>query len=144
MSILNAAPSLVPATFTLPAAATVPLPNSPKVSARTASSRRPRLSMKEPLSEKQTAYPIPRVTFPVVHVDGEPYDQGLQHGVALRAQIAHNLDVYYDRFLREGQLQPEEARARAATYEPVLAGGAYYQALAGMAKGSGQELIDLV
>jgi len=100
--------------------------------------------MKEPLPEKQTAYPIPRVTFPVVHVDGEPYDQGLQHGVALRAQIAHNMDIYYDRFLREGQLQPEEARARAATYEPVLAGSAYAQALAGMAKGSGQKLVDLL
>ncbi len=93
---------------------------------------------------KLRAYPIPRVTFPVVHVDGEPYDQGLQHGVALRAQITHNLDIYYDRFLREGQLQPEEARARAATHQAVLAGGTYYQALAGMAKGSGLELIDLL
>jgi len=84
------------------------------------------------------------VTFPVVHVDGEPYDQGLEHGVALRAQITHNLDVYYDRFLREGQLQPEEARARAATYLPVLEGGGYFEALAGMAKGSGHKLIDLL
>src|SRR5260370_7363803 len=100
--------------------------------------------MKQALPVKLRAYPIPRVTFPVVHLDGEPYDQGLQHGVALRAQIAHNLDVYYDRILREGQLQPEEARARAATYAPVLDGGAYYQALAGMARGSRQKLIDLV
>jgi len=84
------------------------------------------------------------VTFPVVHVDGEPYDQGLEHGVALRAQITHNLDVYYDRFLREGQLQPEEARARAATYLPVLEGSSYFEALAGMTKGSGHNLIDLL
>jgi isopenicillin-N N-acyltransferase like protein len=84
------------------------------------------------------------VVFPVLHVDGDPYDQGLQHGIALREQIAHNLDVYYDRFLREGQLQPEEARARAATYQPVLEGGTYYQALTGMAKGSGHSLLDLL
>ncbi len=84
------------------------------------------------------------MTFPVVHVDGDAYDQGLQHGVALRAQITHNLDVYYDRFLREGQLQPEQARARAATYLPVLEGSSYFEALAGMTKGSGHKLIDLL
>ena len=54
------------------------------------------------------------MTLPIVHVEGEPYDQGRQHGVALRDQIGHNLEVYYDRFRREGQLAPEEARARAA------------------------------
>jgi isopenicillin-N N-acyltransferase-like protein len=84
------------------------------------------------------------VTFPVVHVDGEPYDQGLQHGVALREQITHNLDVYYDRFLREGHLEPDEARARAATYQPILEGGSYFQALNGMARGSGHALLDLL
>jgi isopenicillin-N N-acyltransferase-like protein len=84
------------------------------------------------------------VALPVVHVDGEPYDQGLQHGVALREQIGHNLDVYYDRFLREGQLQPDEARARAAIYQPLLDGGPYYQALVGMASGSGLALLDLL
>jgi isopenicillin-N N-acyltransferase-like protein len=80
----------------------------------------------------------------VVNVDGDPYDQGLQHGIALHDQIAHNVELYYDRFLREGQLQPEEARARAATYRPVLEGTPYYQALSGMAKGSGQTLLDLL
>jgi len=84
------------------------------------------------------------VVFPVLVVDGDPYDQGVQHGSALREQIGHNLDVYYDRFLREGQLEPDEARARAATYQPILVGGSYYQALTGMARGSGHALLDLL
>jgi isopenicillin-N N-acyltransferase-like protein len=84
------------------------------------------------------------VTLPVVHVDGEPFDQGRQHGLALRDQIAHNLDVYYDRFLREGQLEADEARARAARYIPLLDGLPYFDALRGMAAGSGHELIDLL
>jgi len=84
------------------------------------------------------------VAFPVLNVDGDPYDQGLQHGVALGEQIAHNVELYYDRFLREGQLEAREARARAATYQPVLKGHPYYQALAGIAQGSGQALLDVL
>jgi isopenicillin-N N-acyltransferase like protein len=90
------------------------------------------------------AISYPRVTLPVVHVEGEPYDQGRQHGVALRDQIGHNLDVYYDRFQREVQLTPEEARARAAVYTPLLDGGPYFDALRGMALGSGHSLLDLL
>lgn len=84
------------------------------------------------------------MALPVVSVHGDPYQQGLQHGIALREQIGHNLRVYYDRFLREGQLQREEARARAATYGPVLEDRPYYQALVGLAKGSGHSLLDLL
>ena len=86
----------------------------------------------------------PRVTLPVVNVEGEPYAQGHQHGVALRDQIGHNLAVYYDRFQREVQLGPEEARARAARYQPLLDGGPYFDALRGMAAGSGHSLLDLL
>jgi isopenicillin-N N-acyltransferase-like protein len=84
------------------------------------------------------------VTLPVIHVEGEPYDQGRQHGLALRDQVGHNLEVYYDRFQREGQLAPAEARARAARYLPLLEGGPYFDALIGMAAGSGHSLIDLL
>jgi isopenicillin-N N-acyltransferase like protein len=84
------------------------------------------------------------VTLPLINVEGEPYDQGRQYGVALRDQIGHNLDVYYDRFQREGQLAPDEARARAARYQPLLEGRAYFDALRGMAAGSGHSLIDLL
>ena len=75
---------------------------------------------------------------------GEPFEQGRQHGIALREQIAHNLDVYYDRFLREAQLNPREARARAERYLPLLDGHPYSDAMRGMAEGSEQDVLDLV
>jgi isopenicillin-N N-acyltransferase like protein len=84
------------------------------------------------------------MTLPVVDVDGEPFDQGRQHGLALGDQIAHNLDVYYDRFQREGQLAADEARARAERYAPLLTGHAYYEALRGLSEGSGQDVLDLL
>ncbi|MGI9146618.1 MAG: C45 family autoproteolytic acyltransferase/hydrolase [Chloroflexota bacterium] len=84
------------------------------------------------------------MTLPLVHLEGEPYDQGHQHGSALAEPIASNLDVYYERFEREGHLAPEEARARAARYQPLLEGGPYFEALVGMAAGSGLALLDLL
>jgi isopenicillin-N N-acyltransferase-like protein len=84
------------------------------------------------------------MALPVVHVDGEPYDQGRQHGLALRQQIGHNLGVYYDRFLREGHLEAGEARARATQYIPLLNGQPYFDALRGIADGSGHEVLDLL
>lgn len=84
------------------------------------------------------------MTLPVVHVDGEPFDQGRQHGVALGEQIAHNLDVYFDRFWREGQLKPGEARSRAERFLPLLEGHPYADALRGLAEGAEQELIDVL
>jgi isopenicillin-N N-acyltransferase-like protein len=84
------------------------------------------------------------MTLPVVHVDGDAFEQGRQHGVALRDQIAHNLDVYFDRFLREGQLEAGEARERAARYIPLLNTHPYFDALRGMADGSGLSVLDLL
>jgi isopenicillin-N N-acyltransferase-like protein len=84
------------------------------------------------------------MVLPVVHVDGEPYEQGRQHGIALRDRIGHNLEVYFDRFLREGQLEADEARSRAAQYIPLLNGHPYLDALLGIAAGSGQTLIDVL
>jgi isopenicillin-N N-acyltransferase-like protein len=38
---------------------------------------------------------------PVVRLAGSPYEQGLEHGRALRERIARNVQVYFDRFQRE-------------------------------------------
>jgi isopenicillin-N N-acyltransferase like protein len=84
------------------------------------------------------------VTLPVVRLDGEPFEQGRQHGLALGGQIAHNLEVYYDRFLREAQLEPSEVRSRASRFVPLLEGQPYYEAIRGVAEGSENELIDVV
>jgi isopenicillin-N N-acyltransferase-like protein len=64
--------------------------------------------------------------------------------VALGDQIAHNLAIYFDRLQGEGQLSPEEARARAARYLTVIEGHAYREALYGLAAGSGQPFTDLL
>src|SRR2546421_5755943 len=93
---------------------------------------------------KGEALSYPHVTLPVVHVDGTPFDQGRQHGQALRERIAHNLDVYYDRFLREGQLEASEARERARRYLPLLDEHPYFEAVRGVADGSGFDLLDLL
>lgn len=83
------------------------------------------------------------MTLPVVHVDGDPFDQGRQHGRALRERIAHNLEVYYDRCLREAALEPTEVRARTKRLLPLLESSDYFAAVQGVAEGSGFELIDI-
>ena len=94
--------------------------------------------MAPPVRFERLCYP--RVSLPAVNLAGEPYAQGYQHGAALREQIGHNLAVYFDRFQREVQLGREEARARAARYQPRLDGGPYFDALKGMAAGSGHSV----
>ena len=81
----------------------------------------------------------------MVALEGDPFHQGLQHGTALRDQIAHNLAVYYDRFLSEGHLEAPEVRRRAAHFLPLLeAYPDYFDAMRGIAESSGQALIDVV
>jgi isopenicillin-N N-acyltransferase like protein len=84
------------------------------------------------------------VALPLVHLDGDAFDQGRQHGLALRDQIAHNLEVYYDRFEQEAELERSEVRSRAAHLLPTLTGHAYWDALRGMAEASSHDLLDLV
>ena len=84
------------------------------------------------------------MSLPVVHLDGSAFDQGRQHGLALAEQIAHNLEVYYERFLREGKLEPAEARARATRFLSVIEGHPYADALAGLAAGADLDPLDLL
>jgi isopenicillin-N N-acyltransferase like protein len=84
------------------------------------------------------------VSLPVLHVDGDAYDQGRQHGSALGDQIATNLDIYFDRFEREGHLSPNEVRGRAAAYRSVLSGHAYWRGVEGVAEGAGLPLMDVL
>jgi isopenicillin-N N-acyltransferase-like protein len=85
------------------------------------------------------------VSLPLVELAGGPFDQGTQHGAALGDQIAHNVAVYYDRFQREGHLDAEEVRRRAAQLQAVLQTfPAYFDAVRGIANGARQDLIDVV
>lgn len=82
------------------------------------------------------------MTLPILHLSGTPYEQGLQHGAALRDRIAHNVAVYFQRFQREGRLSRDEALAMAARYGEAIAtqSPAYFAGVQGVAAGSGLEL----
>ncbi len=85
------------------------------------------------------------VALPLVRLDGDAFDQGRQHGLALRDQIAHNVAIYYDRFRREGQLAPDVVRERAARYSPLLQTFPdYWAAICGIAETAAQDLIDVI
>ncbi|MDX1663574.1 MAG: C45 family peptidase [Candidatus Promineifilaceae bacterium] len=86
------------------------------------------------------------MTLPQVQLSGSPYQQGVQHGRALRKQIDHNLHVYFDRFLREGGVGREEVLSRAQRYGEAIATQtpAYYEGMRGIAAGAGQPLVDIV
>jgi isopenicillin-N N-acyltransferase like protein len=85
------------------------------------------------------------VTLPLVNLDGTPFDQGRQHGMALAEQIDRNIEVYYDRFLREAHLDANEVRRRAATFVPLLETYSdYFDGVRGVAETSGADLIDVV
>lgn len=84
------------------------------------------------------------MALPVLHLDGDAYDQGRQHGAALRGLISENLAIYFDRFEREGHLVPAEARERAAQYGSILADHDYAAALHGIADGSQLPWLDVL
>lgn len=85
------------------------------------------------------------MSLPLVHLTGTPYEQGLQHGAALRAQIAHNLGVYFARFEREIKLSRAETLARAGRYAAAIAAQspAYHAGMRGVAEGSGFSLAEI-
>jgi isopenicillin-N N-acyltransferase-like protein len=80
------------------------------------------------------------MSLPVVELAGDAYAQGLAHGRALAAEIAHNLRVYLDRFEREAKLARADLLARSGQYMEALGGRApdYRRGMAGIAAGAGQ------
>ena len=85
------------------------------------------------------------MTFPVVHLTGAPYEQGVQHGQALRERIAHNLEVYFDRFLQEANVGRDEVLRRARRYAAAIAlqNQSYHAGMQGIAAGSGCTLDEI-
>ena len=84
--------------------------------------------------------------FPLIHLNGNTYEQGLQHGRQLQREIVHNLGVYFGRFTQEARLNRTIVRERAAIYADALRLRAphYYVGLTGIAEGSGADLLDIV
>lgn len=85
------------------------------------------------------------MTLPLVQLTGAPYEQGVQHGRALRERIAHNLTVYYDRFLREANVEREEVLGRARRYAGAIGrqNVDYFAGMQGIAAGSGFDLDEI-
>jgi isopenicillin-N N-acyltransferase like protein len=86
------------------------------------------------------------MSLPLLHLHGTPYEQGRQHGAALRNQIAHNLAIYFERFAREGKVARPEVLARATRYADAIQQQhqGYFDGLRGVAEGAGCDLIELV
>lgn len=82
---------------------------------------------------------------PVVYLTGTAYEQGVQHGQALQAQIAHNLAVYFARFEQETGLPKPEVLNRASRYAGAIAGQnrAYFDGMRGVSDGSGFPLEEI-
>lgn len=76
---------------------------------------------------------------PLVRLAGTPYEQGVQHGSALREQIAQNQTIYFARFERELKLSRAEVLRRADLYAQAIAGqnADYHAGMRGIAAGSG-------
>lgn len=74
-----------------------------------------------------------------------PYEAGYDHGRSAAELIAHNLEIYFDRFQREARLSPDEVRSRARRYLPVIesADPTYAEAMHGAAEGSRLPLDDI-
>ena len=85
------------------------------------------------------------MTLPIVRLTGTPYEQGRQHGLALKDRIAHNLSVYFDRFEREIHLSRADVLDRARRYGAAIEAqnADYYAGLHGVADGSGFSLDEL-
>ena len=65
------------------------------------------------------------MTLPLIQLHGSPYEQGRQHGEQLRERIAHNVDVYFNRFGEEAGLTRPEVLSRAAQYSARTGSRAY-------------------
>jgi len=84
--------------------------------------------------------------FPVIDLAGTPHERGVAHGRAVTDRVAHNLAVYRARFTHEAQLAPAAVAERAEHWWRLLQADAprYAAALAGIAEGAGQPLLDVV
>jgi isopenicillin-N N-acyltransferase-like protein len=81
---------------------------------------------------------------PLLHLQGSPYRQGVQHGRQLRSRIANNVEVYRSRMLTSG-LKESELAERSQTYLRLFTerDAAYRAVMDGIAEGSGQALLDI-
>ena len=85
------------------------------------------------------------MTLPVIRLTGTSYEQGLTHGRELRAHIAHNVAIYFERFAREVGLPREDVLHIAAQWADAAArqNADYVAGMRGVAEGSGFEFAEI-
>jgi isopenicillin-N N-acyltransferase like protein len=85
------------------------------------------------------------MTLPVVHLTGTSHAQGLMHGRELRDRIAHNREIYFERFAREVGLTAAEVHTVADRYADAVSrqNPDYYAGMQGVAEGSGFPFADI-
>lgn len=85
------------------------------------------------------------MALPLLHLHGDPYQQGVQHGRQAARLIVHNLDLYFHRFREEAGLSREEVLRRGAAYSDYLAVEQpdYWAGVQGVAEGSGCDLAEV-
>jgi isopenicillin-N N-acyltransferase-like protein len=85
------------------------------------------------------------MTLPIVKLSGSSYNQGVQHGEALRERIRDNLDVYFDRFKREAKLERESVLEWAGMLARNIErlSPSYFEGMRGIAHGSGFDFLEI-
>ncbi len=85
-------------------------------------------------------------SIPILEISGNPYEQGLAHGRLAKAEIDHNLQVYFWRFERESKLSRVEVLRRADLYLKNIEKAAppYAEGMKGTAEGAKRELLEIV
>src|SRR5262249_55541937 len=88
---------------------------------------------------------IHSMSLPVLRLSGTPYEMGVTHGKVLQDRIAHNVNLYYDRFQREIHLDKTAVHEVAARFTELAkkASPDYFAGLQGVAEGSGFDLLDI-
>jgi len=85
------------------------------------------------------------MTFPLIYLNGDAFNQGVQHGTQLRDRVLHNLDLYFYRFQNEIKLtrtQTLEMAGKVAghieRFNPEYAAG-----MRGIAKAVGKDYLEI-
>ncbi len=85
------------------------------------------------------------MTFPLLHLSGTAYEQGIQHGQQLQDRIQHNLNTYFARFEMEVRLPKPKVLNIASRYAGAIAGQNrdYFEGMRGISDGSGIALEEI-
>jgi isopenicillin-N N-acyltransferase like protein len=85
------------------------------------------------------------MTFQLVELSGTPFEQGQQHGEALRDLIEHNVELYFYRFEKEAKLSREQTLSMAAKVSRHFEkfSPAYSEGMRGIAQTSGRNFFEI-